>query len=145
MKLFKNYNTLSDYNSDKISIAPDNLTYMQNGSSHPATSLEGITAYNTICFISGQGMIKKNDVDYTPDTKALLDEIKALSDVVNALDSQNGTTYIERTKGATSYTSAELNNLYTDAGIGKVVVDVTNSIRYEKFKDNDWFYYYFGS
>lgn len=63
-KLFKNYKNMSEYNSDKISISTDNLTYVQNGSVYTSETPEGITTYNTICFLNDEGKIYKNNKEY---------------------------------------------------------------------------------
>lgn len=142
MKLFKNYNTLSDYNQDKISISKDNLTYVQNGVTYTTDSPEGITSYNVICFINDNHSIYKNGINYSAaDVTIPSSDLATLYSSINNLTP----TYIEREKSATNYTSSDLNNLYSDAKVGKVVVDVTNSIRYEKYKEDDWFYFYFGA
>lgn len=128
MKLFKNYNNIDEYNANKISISKDNLTYLQNGVTYTASTPEGITSYNVICFIADSRSIYKNGINYSAadvtipssDLAALYSSIENLTPI-----------YVERSKGATNYTSADLNNLYSDAKVGKVV-DVTNSIRYEK-------------
>lgn len=142
MKLFKNYSTLSDYNTDKISISKDNLTYVQNGVSYTTNSPEGITSYNTICFINDIHSIYKNGINYSAaDITIPSSDLASLYSTIDNLTP----IYVEREKDAANYTSSDLNNLYSDAKIGKVVVDVTNKIRYEKFKENDWFYFYFGA
>lgn len=142
MKLFKNYATLSDYNSDKISISKDNLTYVQNGVTYTTDSPEGITSYNVICFINNNHSIYKNGINYSAaDVTIPSSDLASLYSTIDNLTP----IYIERTKGANNYSSSDLNNLYSNAKVGKVVVDVTNSIRYEKFKDDDWFYFYYGA
>lgn len=142
MKLFKNYNTIDEYNSDKISISKDNLTYLQNGTTYTTTSPEGITSYNVICFISDSHSIYKNGINYSAANVTI--PSSDLATLYSTIDNLTPI-YLERTKGANNYTSSDLNNLYSDAKVGKVVVDVTNSIRYEKYKEDDWFYYHFGS
>lgn len=141
MKLFKNYNNIDEYNAYKISISKDNLTYLQNGVQYTASTPEGITSYNVICFIANSRSIYKNGINYSAaDVTIPSSDLAALYSSIDNLTP----IYVERTKGATNYTSADLNNLYSEAKIGKVVVDVTNSIRYEKYKEGDWFYFYYG-
>lgn len=126
-KLFKSYKTMDEYNSDKISISKDNLTYIQGGNEYMGSEVpDNIVTYNKICFIEDGGYIYRNNQIYGGIGSS------GSSDIPNASESTNGlmtTTYVKNLKACKKVTDKiDVDKLVTKNANGSVSItsnDVT--------------------